>query len=256
MSVVKLDTGFNIELTLPIAPFHKRLFAWGIDLIIQGSYMWIANLLLSGTFSDDWASKYPFLTIVILLPTFLYHLLCEVLTNGQSPGKKAMNIKVITTEGGQPTISQYLIRWSFKTIDLPFWILAGISNGNWPEWTFLFLFSGLICMIASKKSQRIGDLIAGTVLINTKTETSWQDTVFMEVEDDYQPVFPQVMQLSDKDINTIKTVLKSASMMHNTPDYLNTIALKLKSALKIETDLHAADFLELLLKDYNYLSTK
>lgn len=256
MSVVKLDTGFNIELTLPIAPFHKRLFAWSIDLLIQGSYLWIANMILEGMFSESWFSLYPFLSVIMLLPTFLYHLLCEILNNGQSPGKKAMSIKVITTEGGQPSISQYLIRWAFKTIDLPFWIMAGINNGNWPPWTFLFLFSGVICMYYSKKSQRIGDLIAGTVLINTKAETSWQDTVFMEVEENYQPVFLQVMQLSDKDINTIKTVLKSASIMHTNTEYLDNVSWKLKYALKIETDLPSKDFLELLLKDYNYLSTK
>ncbi len=35
MQLVKLDTGFNIEVEFAISPFHKRFFAWLIDAVIQ-----------------------------------------------------------------------------------------------------------------------------------------------------------------------------------------------------------------------------
>jgi uncharacterized protein YwlG (UPF0340 family) len=77
----------------------------------------------------------------------------------------------------------------------------------------------------------------------------------MEVADSYVPSFPQIMQLSDKDINAIKSILQSTS---NNSNYhiAYTACEKIKSHLHIETSMAPFDFLEVLLKDYNYLSTK
>jgi hypothetical protein len=91
--------------------------------------------------------------------------------------------------------------------------------------------------------------------VNSKITTTWQDTVFMETADDYKPVFPAVMKLSDKDINSIKQILETTRRSQNYY-YANRVAAKIKSILKIETDLDAFDFMEILLKDYNHLSSK
>lgn len=254
MSVVKLDTGFNIELVLPITPFHKRLYAWAVDLAVQFAWLYFIAKLFNALIDPNWEKAYPWLAVLCFLPVFLYHLFFEIALNGQSPGKKAVRIKVITTEGGQPTVSQYMLRWAFKSIDLPFWMLAGILYGNWPFWMVIFLFSGLACLVSTKTSQRIGDLLAGTVLVDIHNKSTWQDTVFMETEEDYQPVFPQVMQLSDRDINSIKQVLATSTARYNNTEYVNRIALKVQQALKIETTMDGPEFLESLLKDYNHLS--
>jgi hypothetical protein len=72
------------------------------------------------------------------------------------------------------------------------------------------------------------------------------------VENTYVPSFPQVMQLSDRDINALKGILDSAKKRH---DYnlAEMASNKIKTHLKIETPLSPFDFLEVLLKDYNYL---
>lgn len=255
MAIVKLDTGFNIELSLPIAPFHKRLIAWVIDLLIQFAYLWIVSEIISGLVGSGWEGRHKWLAILVSLPVFLYHLICEITLDGQSFGKKALQIKVITTGGGQPSVSQYIIRWAFKPIDFPIWLLAGIGYGAWPAWVFIFLFAGVLCIVFTHNSQRIGDVIAGTVLINTKVETSWQDTIFIETENNYKPQFPQVMQLSDKDINTIKQVLASTYNAADKRKYIDRIANKLKDALNIKEDIEGIELMEVLLKDYNHLST-
>lgn len=256
MSLVKLDTGFNIEIEFPITPFHKRLFAWVIDLIVQIAYLWIVEKIIAGMAGAGWESAYPWLAVIYFMPVLLYHFVCELILNGQSPGKKAAGIKVITEEGGQPSVSQYLLRWAFKPIDLPFWLLFGIIQGGWPGWMFIFVFSGLACLIMTKRSQRIGDLIAGTVLIDTQNKTSWQDTVFMDVEENYQAAFPEVMRLSDRDINSIKQVLGMVQTRFDNREYADRVARKIKTALNINTDMDCVDFLEKLIKDYNHLSSQ
>jgi uncharacterized RDD family membrane protein YckC len=254
MSHVRLDTGFNIEVEFTISAFYKRMLAWVIDFALFIAYYVVGNKLFIAALGPLWGAR-EWMIILFLLPLLLYHLLCEVFLNGQSIGKKAMRIKVITADGGQPTISQYLIRWLFRPIDFPFWVLVAISFGVLPWWHSIFLFGGLACVLSTSHSQRIGDLVAGTILIDTRTGTSWEDTVFTELSDDYQPRYPQVMQLSDKDINTLKSIIKSVSRSGDY-DLSMRIAERIRSKLQLSADQDSLEFLQTLLMDYNYYATR
>jgi uncharacterized RDD family membrane protein YckC len=254
MLQVKLDTGFNIEVDFTIAPFAKRFFAWIMDLVIIFAYYVIGNRLLRMAQGPSWEMQIWELVLFGLPPLF-YHLLCETFLNGQSIGKKAMNIKVISADGGQPSVSQYLIRWVFRMVDFPIWVFVTIATGELPWWCAVFLFGGAACLIATPYSQRIGDIVAGTILIDTRTRTSWEDTVFTELTDNYQPRYPQVMQLSDKDINTLKSII-NAVRKKNDYDLSIRIAARIRSKLQIPDDQDSLDFLQTLLRDYNYYSTR
>ena len=254
MTFVRLDTGFNIEVDFAVPAFYKRMLAWVIDFALFIAYYIIGNKLFVLTLGPLWGSG-QWMIILFLLPLMLYHLLCEIFLNGQSIGKKAMRIKVITADGGQPTISQYLIRWLFRPIDFPFWTLVAISFGMAPWWYSVFLFGGLACVLSTDHSQRIGDLVAGTILIDTRNRTSWEDTVFTELSDDYQPRYPQVMQLSDKDINTLKSIINSVSKTGNY-DLSMRIADRIRTKLQVSGDQDSLEFLQTLLMDYNYYSTR
>src|ERR1700754_2845254 len=173
MLQVKLDTGFNIEIDFKIAPFSRRAVAKIIDYAIILAYILLGSWAMSSAIGDTWFRSAGLVTL-FSLPPFLYQLLSEIFLNGQSIGKKAMRIKVISADGGQPSISQYLIRWLFRSAGLPFWILPTIAYGALPWWPSIFLFGGLACLLATPHSQRIGDLVAGTLLIDTRTRTSWE----------------------------------------------------------------------------------
>ncbi|HEV2355178.1 MAG TPA: RDD family protein [Puia sp.] len=254
MLQVKLDTGFNIEVEFLIAPFVKRFFSWFIDVVILAAYIIIINRILRLGVDASW--EFPaWVLLLISLPYLLYFPLCEIFLNGQTVGKKAMQIKVISADGGHPSISQYLIRWVFRAIDFPWWILFAIAFGELPWWSAIFLFGGIGCLIGTPYSQRIGDVVAGTILIDTHNRTSWEDTVFTELASDYQPRYPQVMQLSDKDINTLKGII-SAVRKKSDYDLSIRIAARIRSKLGIADEQDSLEFLQTLLKDYNYYSTR
>jgi uncharacterized RDD family membrane protein YckC len=255
MPVAKLNTGFNIEVDFNIAAFHKRLLALLTDMGIIIAYVLVIGEMLKELFGSGLLREMGFVSVLFYLPVLLYGLVCEVYLNGQTFGKKLLGIQVITIEGGEPTISQFLLRWLFKSIDFPFWLLFAVTQGSWPWYLIFFVFSGLVCFLYTARSQRIGDLLAGTMVIDKKALTSWQDTAFMEVQQDYLPQFPQVMKMSDRDMNTIKQVLNTAISTRDY-DYANRVCTKIKTALQIETDLDAFDFMEVLLKDYNFLSSR
>ena len=237
MLVVKLDTGFNIEVEFATAPFHRRLFAWVLDFIILLSYLWVSNKVLDNVLGEFWDAEYEWLNVLHILPFLLYHPLMEIFLNGQSLGKRALRIKVITMEGGQPSVSQYLIRWMFRLIDV-----------------CLFLMPGFFSIILSQRSQRLGDMAAGTIVIDTRASTSWQDTIFTEIETTYKPKYPQVMQLTDKDINTLKSIINAVTK-RNDYELAHRISERIQSKLNMQADEDSLTFLKRLLKDYNFYST-
>lgn len=251
MSVVKLDTGFNIEVEFAISPFHKRLFAWLIDLMACWLYIKVAATLAGLESFFVWIDMTGLKGILISMPVLFYHLINEITLNGRSLGKMAMNIRVITAEGGQPNLGQYLLRWSFRLLDFPIMLLGLVVIGEIPWWLFPLIFMGLFSVIFTPLSQRLGDLVAGTILVDLKNKTSWQDTVFTELESTYQPSYPEVMQLSDRDLNTLKSIIETVRRKGDY-DLSMRIADRIKSKLHIESGQSSLEFLETLLKDYNF----
>ena len=97
-------------------------------------------------------------------------------------------------------------------------------------------------------------MLAHTILIRSSQKHSINETVFLDIGQDYVPSFPQVMQLSDRDMNSLKSILDTARKRE---DYnlAEMASEKIRNHLQIQTTLPAFEFLEVLLKDYNYLST-
>ena len=133
---------------------------------------------------------------------------------------------------------QYLIRWLLRPFDFSF-----------------FGLPGLLTVVNSKKNQRLGDLAAGTLVIKTKMETDINDTVFFELADTYKPRFKEVMRLSDRDMNVIKGVLSNCKKYNNF-DVAARTSEKVRTLLNIQDYEEPVEFLETLLKDYNYYSNQ
>ena len=239
MGVITVTTPFNIDLEFSIAPFHKRLLAWLIDILLIYSYIivafryWVAPLGMYESVGQTAT------ILIVVVPAYCYHLISEVLWNGQSVGKKAMGIKVIDMLGNDPTISQYLLRWLFRLFDMLITLGA----------------AAVLSSALSKYSQRIGDIVAGTIVIDQRARTQLQETIYLEMEEEeYAPVFPAVMQLNDRDINGIRNLLATKGMNRDTETYMAQVAQRIKEVLKISSELEPRELLEQLLKDYNFLT--
>ncbi len=260
MSIISINTAFNIDLEFEIAEFHKRLLAYIIDFVLLIIYLYSMKTLLYKVFLAGEEASVGLDILVISTPMLLYSLLTELLMNGQTIGKKLMGIRVISLEGGEPTLGQFLLRWMTKFFEWPFLFgYIAFSRFDLVGYAFitgLFGIAVVIIIAVSPKNQRLGDMIAGTVVVNARSALTVADTVFMNINKaDYKVMFPQVMRLSDRDINTIKGVLTQAAKRNNY-DMCHRVAMKIKEVLNIETDMHVDQFLEKLLEDYNYLATK
>ncbi|MER3498516.1 MAG: hypothetical protein C4308_07725 [Chitinophagaceae bacterium] len=269
MAELKVTTSFNIDLDFEIPEFYRRLFAWLIDVVIQYIYLRVIieiyknSITASDYFSEDGMYNGWGLSWMLIVPVLVYHPVCEILMNGQSIGKKIIGLRVVNENSGRASVSQFIIRWLVRTGDwaivilLLFWVYVFLS----PEFRMAFtaaillLIADIILVAASKKGQRLGDILAHTIIVKTTTRGSMEETVFMEVAGNYVPVFPQIMRLSDKDINAIKTILDT-SRRRGDFNMAAMAAEKIKAHLNIQSSLSPFDFLDTLLKDYNCLSTK
>ncbi|MBD0285856.1 MAG: RDD family protein [Flavisolibacter sp.] len=269
MSILRIETHFNIDLEFAAPPFHRRLLAWVLDLFILIFYLLIAVRVFDWLWritrnSDDKLSNFWAVSLFLFLPLFIYHPVCEILLNGQSVGKRIMGIRVVNEKGGKPSISQYIIRWLIRTSDYmalmiilyaPYIAIYGAMVLWGMGGAFALLVADVILVNATRKHQRLGDILAHTLLIRTSERAHIEDTIFLAVAENYTPSFPQVMQLSDRDINTIKTILDTSRKKYNYK-LADMASQKIKTHLHIESSLSPFDFLEVLLKDYNYLATR
>lgn len=270
MAVLKIPTNFNIDLEFEVPEFYRRIFALAIDIIVLFFYFKLAVAILqaiavnmNGQNEDNWLNLHWFSIFLIMGPILFYHIIMEITLNGQSVGKMVMQLRVVNENGGRASLSQLFIRWMLRDVWFILVLVMGLSkeyNGEKTEAVILvlvvlgFFIADIILVVSSKKGQRIGDILAKTILIRTQTKGNIEDTVFIEVADSYVPSFPQIMQLNDRDINAIKSILETA---RRKGDYTmaESAAAKIKNHLRIESDMAAFDLLDVLLKDYNFLST-
>jgi uncharacterized RDD family membrane protein YckC len=237
MQTIRITTSQNIDIDYEIAGLGERMLATLIDFaifILVSILCLILNAMTNSGGSDVVVGVY---VVIFLVLYVFYDLACEILMNGQSIGKKSMKIKVISADGGQASIGQYILRWIFRIVD--FTLTGGAC--------------AIITAAVSEKSQRLGDIVAGTVLIRTVARTQMDALAFVSHTDNYQPVFTQVTQLSDKDIVLINEVLNSYIKSGNTVVLYNT-ATKLKHLLNITTQMDDMTLLHTIIRDYNHIA--
>src|SRR5436190_12628521 len=99
MPIVKVITANNVEIEYEVAGIGDRAVATLIDWLIMIAYGFLVFLVLENSSLGNNPSM--ILQISLYLPIFLYHLLCELLLDGQSFGKKVRKIKVIMLDAGQ-----------------------------------------------------------------------------------------------------------------------------------------------------------
>jgi hypothetical protein len=161
--------------------------------------------------------------------------------NGQSIGKYAIKIRVISLDGSRPTAGQYLLRWIFRLLDF------GITFG----------IAAVISVAVSEKKQRIGDIVAGTAVIKTKPATALHDIYFASPDEEYEPLFPQVSNLTDQDITLVHEVISNFKRTGNSSVVYN-MAVKVKQHLGIENppNMNDFEFLQAIVKDYAYVTSR
>jgi len=236
MDNFKIETAQNITIQQNVAPLSTRIGAFLIDMLIIGAYYAFIFFILNALGYLDSENLYV-LYLLISLPVFFYSLFFETLNNGQTPGKFFCKIRVTKIDGSKPTFGSFLIRWMLRLVDIT------LASGS----------IALLTILLNGKGQRLGDIAAGTTVISEKKIVSINSTLAVDIPDEYVPTFPQVTMLSDKDIQTIKELYLKAIKNRNHKMLLK-LKLKIIEITGINSELSATDFIDIIIKDYNYFT--
>ncbi len=229
-----IETAQNVKIQQNVASANTRIGAFLLDMLIIAGYYAIILLIMNALgFSLD-ESLYVYYAL-LSLPVFFYSLLFETLMNGQTPGKYIYKIRVTKLDGSKPTFGSFLIRWVLRLIDI------SLASGS----------IALLTILLNGKGQRLGDLAAGTTVISEKTTISINDTIAVDLSQNYTPTFSQVTTLSDKDLQTIKELFLKAKRNDNHNTILK-IHSKIIELTDITTDMNPVEFIDTIIKDYNF----
>jgi uncharacterized RDD family membrane protein YckC len=151
----------GVDLSLVIAGPGSRSFAflidWHIRLVIALAWLFGGLLITSGSLRLLPADAPWVITLVVgpaALIYFLYHPVVELLMRGQTPGKRMAGVRIVNREGGPPGTGAILIRNAFRLVD------------SMPA----FYLVGLVCTFVTDQRVRIGDMAAGTLLVETNAQ--------------------------------------------------------------------------------------
>ncbi|MFL1379423.1 MULTISPECIES: RDD family protein [unclassified Nocardiopsis] len=159
-----LVTGDAVVLDLRAAGFATRAVALVIDVIVQGVLLLVLTVLViwMGTAVDPAATAAMGLggsiLIVVGYPTAF-----ETISRGRSLGKMALGLRVVGTDGTPERFRQALARALVGAVEI--WMAMGVI--------------ALITSMLSKDGRRVGDFLAGTMVVEERTGRPRQEHIPM-----------------------------------------------------------------------------
>ena len=194
--VLRVSTSDNVGIGYVIAGLGSRFIAQLLDSLIVGAIAFVVNIGVLGAVSQSDTQDSVLAALAaagITLVVYIgYFTLCEVSTGGRTPGKSAGQLRVLDISGAAPTSGQLLLRNVARIVD----VVLGL---------------GVVVMFWNRQSRRIGDLLAGTVVVRVRPALSFSSVVapppVLLRTPDAGPAIDGVDRLGDRELTAIRTFL-------------------------------------------------
>ncbi|MER7889188.1 RDD family protein [Micromonospora sp. NPDC094482] len=165
-----LVSGEAVELDIRAARLGSRVLALLVDVLCQLALALVLAMLAGLVFAAlpielvDAAITGATGTIALILVLVGYPVLFERFAGGRTPGKFAVGLRVVSADGGPVELRQSLTR-----------ALVGVAV-EWPGLVLPLLswVAGVTVMLTDRRGRRLGDLVAGTLVIHTRTAAVWR----------------------------------------------------------------------------------
>lgn len=139
---------------------------------------------------------------VLLLVLFLfqwgYGAFFETVFSGRTPGKFILSLRVVRDDGGPARFPDYVLRNLMRTAD----------------WLPMLFGIGIVSMFLDRKLRRLGDLVAGTVVVVEERASSVGQVIFdPPITDEERQNLPPRVILSRDEIEVIEAFLRRRRML-------------------------------------------
>jgi len=140
----------NVRLELPLAGVGSRILAATIDACLLGvlESLWLAGFaLVAVTLEAATGWGLAILIFGVFALQWGYFTVLEIAMSGQTPGKRAIGLRVVAGNGGRASSGAIVVRGLLRSVDL----LAGVP-----------------LMMFEPRGRRLGDLAAGTLVVHER----------------------------------------------------------------------------------------
>jgi uncharacterized RDD family membrane protein YckC len=227
---LQIDTPEQIALELPLAGIGSRFLGLAIDTLLQ-IVLYVTGLLtlaFAGRFLGtagisrflNWipASWAPAIAILFVFCVYWgYFAFFEIIWKGQTPGKRVAKVRVIKESGRPINAYEAIARNLLRAIDG----LPGMYG------------VGIVCMMLNSQNRRLGDYVAGTVVVHDKrteeVKPEWSTVTEPAVTN------PQLALVASEELVLIETYLHRRVDMDLT--LRDQVAYKIASRITEKTGL-------------------
>ncbi len=143
-----------VVLRFETASVGSRAMAQVVDAAVRGGVLWVAAIVGSIFGGPDNTPRAVLLYLTGFFVIFGYPVLAEVIWDGRTVGKRVVGLRVVTTLGGPVRFRQAAIRSILSLVDF-FFPPLGVT--------------ATVAVLLSKRDQRLGDMLAGTLVLRERT---------------------------------------------------------------------------------------
>jgi uncharacterized RDD family membrane protein YckC len=234
MDNFQIETAQNIRIQQTIAGVGDRILAYLIDIFVQVAYI-LVLLIGIGNLNPSEGNALWAIYSILAIPLILYFFLFETYMNGRTPGKAAIKLRVVKLDGSKPDMFTFFIRWVLRLVDI------SLTSGG----------IAVLVILIGGKGQRLGDMAAGTTVISEKNNPTLRDSLLISLPENYTPLYPQVTQLSDAQIQQIKTILDKALVKRDF-QVIKKLAEQTSALLGVTHEQRSLEFLLQVISDYSF----
>jgi uncharacterized RDD family membrane protein YckC len=200
---LRIETPEQVALELPIAGVGSRFLAIVVDTLLQG-VLYLLVIVLAGVLlpvrgaAPAWASVLPAIVVLGLFCIYWgYFAVFELAWKGQTPGKRVARIRVIRDSGRPIDATAAILRNLVRAVDfLPAMYGVGVAT-----------------MMLNRSSRRLGDFVAGTVVVHEQEaqsiEPGWTASPRLGGHS------PRTVEITDAELVLIETYLERRWSFHD-----------------------------------------
>lgn len=259
----EIVTPEGVAINFELAALGERATAFLLDAIV----MFAALVGISLVFSIAGASSEllkPIMTVLAFVVFNFYFAFFEIRWQGQTPGKRAMRIRVIDARGGQletqAVLARNLVRQLETWMPLEFLIAFSWFSLDYPRWTLLLAGLWLLVLLLlpalNKDKLRVGDIIGGTRVVQKPKVVLVPDLAAagmesMERRAQARPTFTftdeQLGVYGIYELQVLEDVLRQDPSKPSYYDAISTVCDKIREKIKYEPRIESS---ERFLKDF------
>jgi len=240
---VEVTTPEGVPLVFYVAPASDRVIAVLLDL----AFLYVAVLVLALVSSLSFGGG-PVLHAVVVLSVFLlrygYFTAFELSGRGATPGKRVIGIRVVDARGGPLRADAVIVRNLLRELEtfvplialvFPATVDAPVSVGVWigaSVWAFAFLF----VPFCSRRRLRVGDLVAGTMVVTLQRTALLADVARRKADAPVRHAFTdeQLDVYGERELHLLEEVLRRSNELGPGDDGPLLVASKIAKKIGVD----------------------